>query len=233
MQKGEKMISKKILVLLALAPVTAGVVTVAAVNSASALNKVDAATMPTNTRRIWVLNNDDWWTDNNYWIYAWNDSGSYGSTATTKINMVLTDLHHGLGYADITLTNATSAFKLRVVNSWGDYGQTVTLNIPAIGGEDLVWMNSGGTWDGNEKRNDRNASLGTKGVSAAQMHYIFTNGLFNPCSTNNTNGYNSYPQMYTDFYQPTDADLTQEIVSGSYTVQNYIDTMAAMYDYYN
>ena len=230
MQKGEKMISKKILVLLALAPITAGVVTVAAVNSASALNKVDAATMPSNTRRIWIINNDNWWTDNDYYAYAWNAKGNATSSA---VNIVLSDAYHGFGYVDIELEDATSAINVIIRDggtTWGNNNQTVTVALPAFGGADTIWLSSGVTWNGTDNRNDRNASAGTtNGFSAIQLHWILVNGHFDTCSAANTNGYNAYPQMKTNIFDKTDVDLTGEIVSGTYSVQDYIDGMSARY----
>ncbi len=222
------MIGKKILFLLALAPITAGVVTVAAVNCASALNKVDAATMPSNTRRIWIINNDNWWTDNDYYAYAWN---AKGNATSSTVHMVLTDAYHGIGYVDIELEDATSAIDVIVRDGgtdWGNDNQTITVSLPAFGGADTIWLNSGVTWNGS--RNDRNASVGTtNGFNAIQLHWILVNGGFDTCSPANTNGYNAYPQMKTNIFDKTDVDLTGEIVSETYSVQDYIDGMSARY----
>ena len=188
------------------------------------------ATMPTNTRRIWIVNNDNWWTDNNYWVYAWNGNGNYGSSVTTKVTMVLPEdgqpngFYHGLGYADITLAGATSSLNVRIVNEWGDWGQTVTLSLPAYGTEaDVVWMNSGGTWDSGENRNDRNASYGaTQMYTTAQMSILL--GIYNTCDPSNTFGYNAYPQLNYDFFINTNDEIKKsEETLADYDYEEYVE----------
>ena len=225
------MLSKKILTFLAILPATAGVVTVAAVNASPINLRQVSAAAPTNTRRVWIINNDNWWTDNDYYVYAWNASGNNTSSA---VHMVLTDAYHGVGYCDIELTNATSEIHVIVRDGgqdWGSNNQTVTIDLPAFGGGDTIWLNSGVTWNSKDNRNDRNASAGiTNGFSAIQMHWILVNGGIDTCAATNTNGYFAYPQMNKNFFEPTDVDLTGEIVSGSYSVQDYIDGMQARYN---
>ena len=224
------MINKKVLIMLAVAPLTIGVATVAAFAS-SRVSKVDAATMPTNTRRVWIINNDNWWVENTFYVEATNNLDE--TVQSAQITPVLNngDYYYGLSYADITVANATSAIDVRVRYSgteMGNYNQTVLLHLPAFGGEDTIWMNSGSTEvDG---RQDRNASLGTtNGFSAEQLCGVLSNGGYDTCSTANTNGYNAYPQMKTNFFDKTNVDLTGVIVSGSYSVQDYIDGMNARY----
>ena len=145
--------------------------------------------------------------------------------------MVLNDYYHGLGYVDVTLADAATSLDVIVVNSWGDYGQTVTLSLTALGDEDVVWLNSGGIWDASESRNNRNASLGTtNGFSGAQLGVILSK--YNTCSANNTNGYNAYPQMETNFFLKTDQSEFSALVYGqnTYTCQDYVD---GMYERYN
>ena len=198
---------KKQKVMLLIATLTLGLVAGTAIFTKSNISVIDTrqsrAPAPSNTIRIWIVNNDNWWTDNNYFVHAWNASGNVD---TAKVTSVLTDYYHGLGYVDVSLANATSTLQIQVVNSWGEYGQTVTLTLPAFGGEDTVWMNSGGTYDNDHGRNDRNASLGTtSGFSAAQLASILAG--FNTCSSTNTYGYNSYPQLQTNFFAKCDADV--------------------------
>ena len=177
------------------------------------------AAAPTNTRRIWILNNDNWWTDNNFYVHAWNASGNCD---TAKVTNILTDYYHGFGYVDVALTNATSSLSVQVVNSWGDYGQTVTLTLPAFGGEDVIWMNSGGTWDSDHNRNDRNASLGTSnGFNAGQLAAILAK--YNTCSDSNTYGYNAYPQLKKNFFDKcADNVLTSTTTLADYDYDEYI-----------
>lgn len=184
------------------------------------------ATAPTNTRRIWILNNDNWWTDNNFFVHAWNDNGNVD---TAKVTNVLSDYYHGLGYVDVTLAGATTSLKIQVVNSWGDYGQTVTLELPAFGGADVVWMNNGGTWDSAHNRNDRNAELkATTGFSGAQLGVIMSK--YDSCSDANTNGYNAYPQVNTNFVIPTDDDQLDSLVYNStYTIRQHLAGMNERY----
>ena len=225
------MIKKAIIALLAVAPITAGVVALAATQQKARLDKADAAAMPTNTRRVWIINNDNWWVENELYVEAKNNLEETATSA--KVTSVLNngDYYYGLIYADITVANATSAIDVRVRyygTGLGNYNQTIWLHLPAIGGEDVVWMNSGSTEE--EGRQCRNASLGTtNGFSAAQLCGVLVNGGFDTCSSANTNGYNSYPQMKTNFYDKTGVDLTTTIVSGEYSVQDYIDGMSARY----
>ena len=215
-----------------------GAAAFAATRNLNSLQKA-TATAPTNTRRIWIINNDNWWTDNDYYVYAWNSNGSTNSSAVT---MVLGGYYHGLGFVDITLAGATTELSVIVrdgYTDWGNNNQTVTINLGILGDGndnegDTIWLNSGVTWNYQDNRNDRNASTGiTTGFAADELATIFTKGEYIPCNASNQFGYNSYYQMNKNFYGPTDADLTEEIVEAPYTVQNYIDTMAAMYAKYN
>ena len=192
------------------------------------------AEVPTNTRRIWIRNNDNWWTDNDYYAYAWvGEGGSGNDTTSAAVHMVLTDYYYGLGYVDITLPNATSGIKVIIRDggtSWGNNNQTVTVTLGEFGTGDVIHLNSGVTWNGADNRNDRNASVGTTdGFSAQQLKWILINGGIDTCSSANTNGYNAYPQMNVNFFEPTNVDLTGEIVSDTYSVQDYIDGMYARY----
>ena len=147
----------------------------------------------------------------------------------------MSDYYKGLWYFDISLASATTSLSviIRIGDSsgaygWGNNNQTGTILLGAFGGEDTIWLNNGVYWDSGENRNSRNSSTGTtNGFSAVQLHYVFTNGGFDTCSSANTNGYNSYPQMKKNFFDKTTVDLTGEIVSGSYSVQDYIDGMKA------
>ena len=60
--------------LLATTALGAGAVTVVASNNVKKFEPTNAAA-PTNTRRIWIINNDNWWTDNNYYVHAFNENG--------------------------------------------------------------------------------------------------------------------------------------------------------------
>lgn len=185
------------------------------------------AAAPTNTRRVWIINNDNWWTDNNFYLHAWNANGN---VTTGKVTNVLSDYFHGLGYIDVTLAGAASSLNVIVRNGdWGNYNQTVSLSLPALGGEDTIWMNSGTTWA--DDRHNRNASVGTtSGFSGAQLAVIMSK--YDTCSSANTNGYNSYPQMETNFFLKTEQSAFSTKVYGQdvYTIQDYVD---GMYERYN
>ena len=191
-------------------------------------NRVKAAA-PTDTRRVWIINNDNWWTDNNFYLHAWN---SNGNVTTSKVTNILSDYYHGLGYIDVTLTGAANSLNVIVRNgAWGNNNQTVALDLGAIGSGDTVWMNSGVTWNSTDQRNDRNASKGTtNGFSGAQLAVIMSH--YDTCSSANTNGYNSYPQMETNFFLKTAQSEFSTKVYGQdvYTIQDYVDAMYARYN---
>lgn len=182
------------------------------------------AAAPTNTRRVWILNNDNWWIDNNFYVYAWNANGN---DTTSKVTNVLSDYYYGLGYCDVTLTGATTDLKVIIRNgNWGDYNQTVTIDLGEFGSDDVVWMNSGSTWNSTDNRNDRNASHGTTtGFSGAQLAVIMSK--YDTCSSNNTNGYHAYPQVKLNFIDETSTSALSTKVYGQdvYTIQDYLDAM--------
>lgn len=240
MKGGKQMLSKKILTFLAILPATAGVVTVAAVNASSIEIQQVQAAAPTNTRRIWIIDNNgdsgdtNWWTGSTLYAYVWNSNGS----ATLKVeHEVLSDYYKGLWYVDVTLAGATTSLNviMRVGNSsgaysWGNNNQTFTQPLGAFGTADTIWLNNGVTWDSGENRNSRSASVGTStGLSAAQAKYLFVNGGLDTCANTNTNGYFAYPQLDKNFFEPTTADLTTQSV-GAYTVQECIDGMELRYN---
>ena len=200
-----------------------------------------SATAPTNTRRIWIVDNngDDgnssFWTGKTMYAYAWT---TQNNGVTVKVtNKVLDDYSRGLWYVDVSLENAaTDALKVIIrigddngAYAWGNNNQTFTQSLPAFGEEDTIWLNNGVTYDDGSGRNSRNASIGTAGCSAAQLAVVMSK--YNTCSTANTNGYNAYPQVDTNFIKTSDASVMSTKVYGQdvYTIQDYIDAMSTRY----
>lgn len=214
--------------LLATTALGAGAVTAVASNNVKKFEPTNAAA-PTNTRRVWIINNDNWWTENTFYVYAWNENGT---TSSEQFTRVLDDYYYDYGYCDITLEGAAAGVNVIVRYSgtdWGDYNQTVTLNLPAIGGADTIWMNSGTTYgDGHE---NRNASIGTtNGLGGDQLGVVLSK--YDTCSANNTNGYNAYPQIKTNVFDKTATSAFGTMVYGqaTYTCRDYADGMQARYE---
>lgn len=164
------------------------------------------------TRRVWILSNTgntdsntSWWDSSTLWVYAWNSSGNTTVSATKLIS----GYYNGLSYADVTIDGCSTDLKviIRVGNasapySWGNNNQTFTQDLGKIGDEDVVWLNNGVTWDSSNGRNNRNSSKGTtNGFSESDMGTILA--LYDVCSASYANGYNSYPQMKTNFFDKT------------------------------
>ena len=129
------------------------------------------------------------------------------------------------------MAGATTSLNLRIVHgNWGSESQTQALTLPAFGSDDVVWMNSGLIWDSSENRNDRKASLGTTtGFSGEQLGVVMSK--YDSCSDANTNGYNAYPQVNTNFIVPTDDDQLDTLVYNStYTIRQHL---AGMYERYS
>ena len=203
-------------------------------------NGVAKAAAPTNTRRIWIIDNNgnssdtSWWTGSTLYVYYWNANGNGTAKVTEE---VLSDYYKGLWYVDITLTAATTSLNVIVrvgndsgVYDWGNNNQTFTQPLGSFGDEDTIWLNNGVSWDSSENRNSRQASIGTtNGFSAAQLAVIMSK--YNTCSSANTNGYNAYPQLNVNFIEKTDSSAFSTKVYGqdTYTIQDYIDGMYARY----
>lgn len=227
---------KGIKVLLGLSITAVGISAVSlgvASSNKTSLNTVTAAA-PTNQRRIWIVNNDNWWKENNYGAEVSNGSQT---VVTSKVEIILSDYYPGgLGFVDVTIPNATSALTVRILNDvtdteHGNYKQTVELNLPAFGGADVIWMNSGETWDSVHEWNDRNASVGTtNGFSGDQLGVILSK--FDTCSSATTNGYNAFPQLKTNMFDKTASGAFDTYVYGqsTYTCRDYADAMSERHE---
>lgn len=213
------------------------------VSNFSKSNNVTAvkAEAPTNTRRVWIIDNNNssdpntgWWTGSTMWAYCWNSNGESEIKVEEE---VLSDYYKGLWYFDVNLEEATSGLNviMRIGNSdgaynWGTNNQTFTLSLGEFGGEDTIWLNGGVTWDGDKNRNSRNASIGTtNGFSGEQLAVVTSK--YDTCSSANTNGYNAYPQFKKNFVDKTAESALSTLVYGqsTYTIQDYVDGMALRY----
>ena len=162
---------------------------------------VDFSTKDT-TRRVYFVNNDNWWTSDTLYVHAYGGSiaGDIWSGAATKM---YDSYNYGLYFADISGVGVGSAITVQIKNDSGstdDY-YTVGVALPALSAKssDVLWLNSGLT-DGH-----RNASKGTAGGTSGQvasfLNFVVT------CSDSYANGYNAYPQLYANFIQPSQGEL--------------------------
>ena len=195
------------------------------------------ASAPTNTRRVWLVDNNgnstdtNWWTGSTLYVFAWTSQAA--STEFKVTEEVLSDYYKGLWYVDVTLTGVTTDLSVivRVGNdsgayAWGNNNQTFTQPLGEFGDSaDVIWLNNGVTWDGDNNRNSRSASIGSAPLGAAQLSVVMSK--YNTCSPNNTNGYHAYPQVKKDFEEPSDPTEFSTKVYGQdvYTIQDYLDAM--------
>ena len=129
-----------------LVSVTLGVAATADIKPVDIVRRHNA-TMPSNTRRIWLVNNHgdnsavSWWTPENLVIHVWNDGGALDVKGATQV--LGSDYYKGgLLYIDIELVNATSALHLiagqdlndeGIEIDWGNNNQTQQVDLPAFG----------------------------------------------------------------------------------------------------
>jgi|GEM_PF-3781901 len=186
---------------------------VAVANSAANLTPTKAETVQT-TRRIWVVNNDNWWVptleqSDSAHVYAFVDENDHDEF---PINWIMTDYSHGLGYVDIAIRFTTIIFKPAA--DWKNQSVNLTLSDPITklaNAGDVYYLNSGT----NESPNyNRNVSKGTAGMSSSQLAWFLS--FFNTCSASYANGYNAYPQLMVDFYLASD----EKARSGTVTKDN-------------
>lgn len=221
----------KLVLGLSIATIGVGAISFGVVSTNNLSINLANAEGPTNQRRIWIINNDNWWTDNKYCAEV---SNGVSTVFTAKVEIVLSDYYKGLGFVDVDITNATSALSVKIFydvdnHSYADYNQTVSLSLPALGGEDVIWMNSGHTAEGGYEC--RNASLGTtNGFSGDQLGVILSK--YDTCSNAVTNGYNAFPQLKTNFFDKTDSGAFDAKVYGQdvYTCRDYADGMSERYE---
>lgn len=184
------------------------------------------ATAPTNTRRVWVIDNNGesastkWWSSSTMYAHTWTT----GEAVTIKLeNKVIDGYYKGLWYFDVELASATTSLKviIRVGNAsaaydWGNNNQTGTIELGALGAADTIWLNDGTWYDSGNSRNSRNSSVGTtNGFNDVDLATIL--GGYNTCSSTNTYGYNAYPQLETNFF----AKCADEVLSSETTLPDY------------
>ena len=216
----------------------AGATTIVLSNNTKKLEPVSAA-VPTNTRRVWVIDNNNlddgntnWWTGST--LYA-DVEGVSGSIKATK---VLDDYYKGFWYFDVTVANATTGLNviMRVGDNsapyaMGNNNQTFTQPLGEFGEADTIWLNGGVSWDQANNRKSRSASIGTtNGFSGAQLAALLSH--YDTCSSSNTDGFNAYPQLETNVFLKTAQSAFSTPVLGDtdYTCQDYVDGMYARYN---
>lgn len=200
-----------------LVSVTLGVAATADIKPVDIVRRHNA-TMPTNTRRIWLVNNHgdnsdlSWWTNANLVVHVWNASGTIDVKGATVV--LGSDYYKGgLVYVDITLTNATGELHAIVGQdlngngeiSWGDNNQTQQVDLQAFGtSADVIWLQNTRYQDSYQNnRWTRNANAAAAGMSDTQLAAVLAK--YNTCDVQNTYGYNGYPQLKKDFFDACDA----------------------------
>ena len=205
--------------------------------------KKAGAAVPTDTRRVWIVDNNGedsstkWWNDTGkiFYGHVWNSNGTVDLKITHR---VLSDYYHGLWYFDVDLPGAANSLKVIIragdtngVYGWGNNNQTKTLSLGELGTDDTIWMDNGVSYNDAEGRNDRNAGVTTtNGFSEAQFAVVMSK--YDTCSPANTNGYNAYPQFKKNFVDKTNSEYLSAKVYGQdeYTCQDYINGMAERYN---
>lgn len=177
-------------------------------NSNFSTSRVAKAAAPTNTRRIWLVNNGgyntdvNWWTKENLVVHVYHE-GQNDAIDVKGATLAATDYYQGLWYVDVELANVTTSIKVIVGQDlddsgieidWGNNNQTGALELPAFGTDaDVIWLQDGNWWDSEEKRNSRNANVTTAGLGGSQLAEVLSG--YKTCDPSNTNGYNAYPQL--------------------------------------
>lgn len=186
--------------------------------------RVDAADFSnmTITRRIWFVNNADWWTTNPLYVHAWG-----GSLETDQWSGVASKIYdsyyHGLYYADITAKGIGSAINVQIKNGDGSESDYYTCGValPALSSKeaDVIWMNSGKDGNGN-----RNASKGSAGGTSGFVATILEHEL--TCDASYAYGYNAYPQLLVDFITPSAGEITQygnQTMVDDFSYEDYVE----------
>ena len=207
---------------------------VAVANSAANLTPANAETVQT-TRRVWVVNNADWWTDGVV-VHAWGGASEENITVTWLDFGEGNQYSHGLGYADLSVDSVHILFKSK--NTW-DYetcnydlsGQIDGLDDSA----DAFYLNSGDYYNQDKKKNCRNSSIGSVPMSEIQLATLFS--YVTTCESSYAVGWNAYPQLLVNFVLPTDADKrngvipTKNLETGSkITVGQKVEFMRTKYN---
>ena len=143
------------------------------------------------TRRIWVVNADNWWVKD-VQAHAFGSVEQY-----VTVNWIYDTFYKGLGYADIDSANTTIQFK--PVSSWDNRTANITLDpqIDSLDDDpDVYWLYNGTTKDGTvDARNygTNTATLGEDELSTVLSH-------IDTCGTSYACGYNAYPQLMVNFW---------------------------------
>ena len=201
--KGIKVLLGLSITAVGLTAVGAGVFATQSNNSFAKVNAADFSNM-TITRRIWFVNNDNWWTADKLYVHAYG--GSLAADAWSgEASKIYDAYYYGLYYADITAKGIGSAITVQIKNGSGDTDQfyTVGVSLPALSSKevDVVWLNSGLT-DNHRNANKKEAG-GTSGFVATILEHELT------CDASYAYGYNAYPQLLANFITPSSGEITQ------------------------
>ncbi len=200
---------------------------VAVANSATNLTPANAKTVQT-TRRIWVVNADEWWV-NNVVVKA---EGAAAEPEYVNVYWVYGSYYYGLGYADIDSDNTSVAFKA----SETETNMTASISLPdqidaLDDSADVFWLPNGLT------NGHRNCYVKTDGAGLGEAEMKILLSHFATCNTSFAYGYNAYPQLMVNFWNPSSDDAKKGIVypgnneKGEQTLKT--DKIAKMRQMYN
>ena len=143
--------------------------------------------------------------------------------------------YRGLWYVDIALTNATTGLYVIAGQdtngngeiNWGNNNQSFAQLLPDFGNEagDIVLLNDNVASDGG--RNSRGISTGKIGLGGSQLAALLS--LYNTCDSNNTYGYNAYPQQDASIFSNCSASALSS--SEELADYDYAEYLAAGKDY--
>lgn len=155
------------------------------------------------TRRIWVVNADNWWV-NNVVVKA---EGASAEPEYVNVYWVYDGYYNGLGYADISSANTSVAFKASETET--DMTASIALpdQIDALNDSaDVFWLPSGKTGD------HRNCYIKTDGAGLGESEMRIVLSHFATCNTSFAYGYNAYPQLMVNFWNPSNSTAKEGTV---------------------
>ena len=159
------------------------------------------------TRRIWIVNADDWHWSAHY-AYVWTKGATKHETTVEIKNWVdftgEDSYYAGIAYIDVTLEEGGNDLGVIVKNTEDWSGtSTVDNDLPAFtsSSADVIFLNSGTTGG------KRNSEVKAAGMKTGQLVKVLN--TISTCSANYQNGYNAYPQLNKDFFVPSATEISQ------------------------
>ena len=204
------------------------------------------------TRRIWMVNQNNWsgW-NKQFFVHAWKTADNTKNADSALAVSAYDTYYQGLFYTDVTFAGAGGEISIIIrggdgsgnVLGWDNYNQTVTINLPSLSSNsgDVVWLDyASNVYNESEKRTDRgigSESIKAAGLGSAEMAAILEN--YNSCEADYNTGYNAYPQLNKDFVVSSTLDLDTAVANQTYqdkpfatTIGSKLDQLSSMYNKY-